>query len=436
VKAAAPGILYIDPPSQSAQPQGATVTVQVKVANMPSFSSWQIGVKVNQTAVNPVNIDVSGNVLMANYSLSVKEFIKCVNGSGTGCGNNDNPGVVTSGVTAVGTPPTNAVISGLLFTITYTAGSINLSSILLFNYDLSLAGNIIPHADYSATNAIYGNGKLPVADFTWQPLFPFQGDSVIFNASASSDPNPNAVITSYLWDFQDPAGSPPPSSNPIQPHVFRKCIGGCVNPNGNQSSIFAVTLTVTDNLTISNSKTVVIAVNHHPLHDFAIADIRATPEIDISSGSKVSIDVVVLNNGTFTEAGFTVYANVSSFNAKLPVKDLGSQSHPGSIISSESADLFFTWDTSGNPPGTYQIEAWVPPIRNATFPNAIIENITDNNFRVHLVSIGQPFLGAFIPLSIPETLGLAGFIIATIVFLRSWIRNAARRRGLLSEKLE
>jgi len=334
----------------------------------------------------------------------------------------------------VGTPPSNALISGLLFTITYTAGSIKLSSILLFNYGLSLAVNIIPHAEYTATNAIYGNGKLPVADFTWQPLFPFQGDSVIFNASASSDPNPNAAIAIYLWDFQDPAGSPPPSTNPIQPHVFRKCIGGCVNPNGNQSSIFAVTLTVTDNLTISNSKTVVIAVNHHPMHDFAIADIRATPEIDISAGAKVSIHVVVLNNGTFTEAGFTVYANISSFSAKLPVKDLGSQSRQGNITSSDSADMFFTWDTSGNPPGTYQIEAWVPPIRNST--NAIIENITDNNVRVHLVSIGQPFLGAFIPLSIPETFGLAAFIIASIVFFRSWIRNVARRRDVLSEKLE
>ncbi len=210
--------------------------------------------------------------------------------------------------------------------------------------------------------------------------------------------------------------------------------GGCASPNGNRSSIFAVSLTVTDNLTISNSKTVVIAVNPHPIHDLSIADIRATPESDISPGTKVSIDVVVLNNGTFTEAGFTVYANVSSLNAKLSVKDLGSQARAGNITSSDSAELFFTWDTSGDPPGTYQIEAWVPPIRNVT-SNAIVENNTDNNVRVHLASIAEPSLRAFIPLSIPETLGLAALIIAAVVALRGWMRNATRRKGLLSERL-
>jgi hypothetical protein len=180
------------------------VTYQVKVANMPAFSSWEIMVKVDQGALNPVKIDVSGNVLMANSSLGVKEFINCVNASGTGCGIFDSPGVVHSAVVAVGSPPVGSLISGLLFTITFTAGSGSASSILLFNYDLSLAGNSIPHAAYSATNAIYGNGKLPIVNFTWTPKFPFLGDNVTFDASASSDPNPKAAITSYLWDFHDP----------------------------------------------------------------------------------------------------------------------------------------------------------------------------------------------------------------------------------------
>ncbi len=390
-----------------------------------------MAVKVNQSALNPIKIDISGNVLTANYSLSVKEVINCVNGSGQGCSAIDNPGVVHTGVNAVGTPPAGLLISGLLFTITYTAGSLDLSSILLFNYGFSLAVNDVPHSAYTAVNAIYGNGILPIVDFTCTPLFPSQGDTVTFNASSSSDPNPKAGINNYFWDFQDPAGTLS-GSNPVQHHVFGKCCGIGLSPNGNQSIIFAVTLTVTDNITITNSKTVVIAVNRHPIHDLAITDIRAADEI--SSGTKVSVDVVVSDNGTFMEAGFTVYANVSSFNAKLPVKDLGSQAHAGSIIAGNTAELFFTWDSSGDPPGTYQIEAWVPPIRNAT--GAILENDTDNNVRVHLVGIQQPFLAAFIPLTIPETFGLAALILVTVLAIRGWMRSSTRRKGLLSEKLE
>src|SRR5260370_15022484 len=75
VRATATGILYLNPPVQQAEPAGTTETYQVKVANMPAFSSWEIMVKVNQEALNPVKIDISGNVLMAHYSLLVKQFI-------------------------------------------------------------------------------------------------------------------------------------------------------------------------------------------------------------------------------------------------------------------------------------------------------------------------------------------------------------------------
>jgi hypothetical protein len=320
---------------------------------MPSFSSWEIGVKVNQTALNPVKIDVSGNVLMANYSLSAKEFINCVNGSGTGCGFNDIPGVVTSAVAAVGSPPTNALISGLLFTITYTAGSLNLSSILLFNYDFSLAGNSVPHADYSVINAIYGNGQLPIVDFTWTPKFPFLGDNVTFDASASSDPNPRAGITSYLWDFQDPAGPPPLSSNPIQQHVFGNCISACLNPNGNQSLIFAVTLTVIDNLTISNSKTVVIAVN--PRSNFTISIVwfsgfgevvqgmSARANVSLSSQFRFS-GVVTLSSNVFPEMTQLSLPTTSLDPLQVDLK-------PGSVNSS----VLTVNTSSATSPGLYDI---------------------------------------------------------------------------------
>jgi hypothetical protein len=348
----ATGMLYLSPPVQEAQPAGTTITYQVKVANMPAFSSWDILVKVNQTALNPVKIDISGNVLTKNYSLSVKEFVNCANGSGTGCGFYDNPGVVHSAVAAAGAPPADSLISGVLFTITFSAGSASVSSILLFNYDLSLSGSGIPHSAYSTTNAIYGNGKLPIVDFNWTPLFPFVGDNVTFDASASSDPNPKAGITSYLWDFQDPTGSPPASSNPIQHHIFGNCLVGCANPNGNQSRIFAVTLTVTDNLTISNSKTVIIAVN--PRSNFtifvgfsgfaeAVQGMSAKANVSLSSEFGFSGEVTLFAN-IFPEIGQVTLPTVSLNPMQVELK-------PGGVNSS----VLTVNTSSATSPGVYDL---------------------------------------------------------------------------------
>jgi hypothetical protein len=320
---------------------------------MPSFSSWEVAVRVNQTALNPIKIDISGNVLAANYSLGVKEVINCVNGSGTGCSTIDNPGVVHSGVNAVGTPPSGLLISGLVFTITYTAGSLDLSSILLFNYGFSLAVSDVPHSAYSAANAIYGNGKLPIVDFTWTPKFPFLGDNVTFDASASSDPNPKAVINNYFWDFQDPAGTLS-GSNPIQQHAFGKCISACLNPNGNQSLIFAVTLTVTDNLTISNSKTVIIAVNPHSSFTIlfvsfsgfgvVVPGMSASANVSLSSESGFS-GAVSLSASVFRGDGTQLSFPTTSFNPmQVELK-------PGGVNSS----VFTVNTSSATSPGLYYL---------------------------------------------------------------------------------
>jgi len=70
----------------------------------------------------------------------------------------------------------------------------------------------------------------PEADFTWDPEWPFIGQVVTFDASASYDPD--GYIVEYQWDWGD--GSPVEvKAQPIAYHAF-------------QAGWYEVTLTVTD----------------------------------------------------------------------------------------------------------------------------------------------------------------------------------------------
>jgi len=85
----------------------------------------------------------------------------------------------------------------------------------------------------------------PVALFTFTPENPYQGETVIFNASASYDPD--GTIVSYTWNFGD--GTPPViETDPIATHVYMAA--------GN----YTVTLTVKDNENLTGSTSKVITV--------------------------------------------------------------------------------------------------------------------------------------------------------------------------------
>jgi len=72
--------------------------------------------------------------------------------------------------------------------------------------------------------------KTPVADFWWTPYYPQRGETVTFNASAST-PDGGTII-SYAWNFGD--GTPVQTDQPIITHVYASV--------GN----YTVTLNVTD----------------------------------------------------------------------------------------------------------------------------------------------------------------------------------------------
>ena len=91
----------------------------------------------------------------------------------------------------------------------------------------------------------------PVADFTWTPLYPSAGESVLFDASGSSDPD--GYITLYEWDWDHDGVYDESHTTSTATHVW-------TTPGS-----YSVSLRVTDNATVTTIKTKTISiVNHAP----------------------------------------------------------------------------------------------------------------------------------------------------------------------------
>src|SRR5712692_5617603 len=136
-------LLYISPSIQAAVAPGSTVTYQVKVAQFDAFNTWDIMVRSSDpTAINPVDFSITPNALTANFSVTELELTHCVNGVGSGCNAaaGDGPGVIHSAVLPLGSTPSGAVISGVILTITYTAGASTGSTVSIFNDVIANAG--------------------------------------------------------------------------------------------------------------------------------------------------------------------------------------------------------------------------------------------------------------------------------------------------------
>jgi len=89
-------------------------------------------------------------------------------------------------------------------------------------------------------------GVPPIANFSFSPEHPYQGDTVTFNASTSYDPD--GVIVSYFWDFGDGTNA----TGEIATHIYA------------DDGIYTVTLTVTDNDELSDITSMGITVLNRP----------------------------------------------------------------------------------------------------------------------------------------------------------------------------
>jgi PKD repeat protein len=123
----------------------------------------------------------------------------------------------------------------------------------------------------------------PVADFTYSPTLPYMYEQVLFNASASYDPN--GFIYSYTWDFGD--GNVTVVSDPEITHVY-------LNPGE-----YNVTLLVTDSCLLTNSTSKPLHIRTHVSASFSYSP--HDPHVD----EVVTFDA---SNSTATDGVITTYA--------------------------------------------------------------------------------------------------------------------------------
>jgi len=194
--------------------------------------------------------------------------------------------------------------------------------------DLYLSNNILVDGTIKVT-------KRPVASFTILPSPTcLVNDPLTFNATASFDPD--GTIVSYKWDFGD--GNVITVASPIITHKYTSIRS------------FTVTLTVTDDIGVTSSTTKDATVLGH--------DIKVTSVIAEKIGKKVSIEVTVINAGSFTETfTVTVYANTTVIGTQAVTNLV-----PGGTVT-----LTFEWDLTGVAKGVYTIKAEAPLATDA-FP--------------------------------------------------------------------
>ncbi len=353
----AAGLLYVNPPQQGPFTAGTSVTYQVKVANVDPFNGWDMMVKTDPTAINATStasLAVTPNLLSANFSTFLFfELIHCVNGAGTGCTIDDGPGIVHSAIVGFGPPPMTSPVSGVLFTITYTAGSNAAGFVHIFN-DIISDGTPTPVA-HTDQDGVYG---VP-PDFTIAAS-PASPSSIPVGSSATS-----TITLTSLNGFPG-AVSLKATSSPTGLTTSFSAPSVTLTAGGTGTSTLTITAptgtapvayTVTVNGTatvggvpVTHLATTSVTVTPGAPADFTIAASPASPS-SIPAGSSAT-STITLNSQGFT-GSITLAASTAT-----PVTGLtfGFGTNPVSLAAGGTSTSVLTIATTASTPaGTYTI---------------------------------------------------------------------------------
>jgi hypothetical protein len=246
------------------------------------------------------------------------------------------------GVYKIGTITVANLVPGARITLTFTW---NTTGVLPKDYRIWAEASMVPgetdKADNTHIDGIIRVMKPPIASLTYSPPFPKPGETVIFNASASTPDG--GTIVSYHWDFGD--GNITATTDPIITHTYAF------------SGLYNVTLTIIDSegLTDSTWKTIYVFTR-----DIAIVDV--TPSTDqIYIGRTISINVTILNEGEVTETfNVILYYNITAGDI------IGTQTVMN-LLPGEHRTLTFIWNTTGvKPCYNYRITAYAIPVVGET----------------------------------------------------------------------
>ena len=262
---------------------------------------------------------------------------------------------------------------------------------------------------FTAQGALFTNIVIPPsAAFTYSPIAPAIGETVAFNASASSATEPGAQITGYFWDFGDETNTT--VSTPIVEHSY------------DAGGDYIVSLTVIDNATASELVQLMFGTTGMPRawydlfgtvkqdvavaipHDVAVSSVSLS-KTEITTGETVTITAKVLNKGTETES-FSVkaYYDTNEIDAK----------QVSNLVSEDDETLTFDWNTSGVPEGNYRIIVEIPAVTGETV-------VLNNRFIDGTVKVNP---GIVFPIS----LMIAGAIVVAVIVLGLGYFLLRRRR--------
>lgn len=197
---------------------------------------------------------------------------------------------------------------------------------------------------------------VPTASFTVTPTAAFVGQSVQFDASASTTPS-GSTIVSYTWDFKD--GNVTTVSVPTISHKYAS------------SGSYAVILTVTNNVSLSDTtapssgRTVTVTKRN-------IAVVSVVPSSSsVLVGETLSINVTVTNQGDNSED-----FDVTAYFDNTVIATTGVTG----LASGASRSVIFSWDTTSVSAQDYDIKAVLEALTGET-------STTDNTLSGGTVSV-------------------------------------------------
>lgn len=192
-----------------------TIVVDINVSNAPAFNGYEYTLYFDPVYLQPTYLDVRSGIF-TNPFIGVKDL---------------SPGRIHLAVVNLGYAATSG--SGVLTRISFNVTGRGVSPLTLAaattepstqSYiwtQLVLLTQEIPvtTADGHFSNVLGDPG--PVANFTFTPSLPLEGQTVTFNASGSYDPDNNSTdrIRQYQWDFGD--GETVNVTSPIVTHTYQ-----------------------------------------------------------------------------------------------------------------------------------------------------------------------------------------------------------------------
>jgi len=369
---------------------GSSFTVQINVTNAPTvqgINGFELWLYYDPAYLNATGFDSSStvfdnpNVLAAQFTpgqihLAIVNFGSAFGGA-NGTLVNISFKIMDAGISPL------TLVAGMAPASNRASGFTQLTVVS--------ASNVISPFGPETSDGYFKNisaSSGPVASFTFSPAIPRQGQIVALDARASFDPDnagaANQGISRFLWDFGN--GFSTSTNGPLFNYTFagNGAVGGAFYGN------FSVRLTVVDGVVPDASaqsghlfegmQVNRVYVSQTPWHDLIAQDIVATPS-SANPGTKVTVTVRVIDNGTFTE---NYNLNLTYAPPTVVVETLKNQS----IDSGATKSFTIIMNTTGIPPGFYTLTANVTVIPSSSNPSGIDQEPSTNIARTVLQMLG------------------------------------------------